>query len=320
MAARDEALQRETYAAERATRMGDALGVLKSERARLLAPNAALTERADAAAVAADASLRSHVRSQTDSFLTTAAARNAALVSANARLEAHVSRLESEEAALAAKYERVARLMPRDEWAPPSERAEEFGPQFWETAPGKKAGTAVSRPAWRARTLLAAQKRYRNALFGVSGAKWELARLATSSSKAIELLFEFPRFRKVLKRILELAHKKEALSLDQLAAQWLAKARVGIGVGRLERLVHQMLEEYSVEKKKYEMEVIALLLVELKSVFVSLHFDGGQESAEGLLIFGYAYGIISIKYFICIHSLYSVFFQFQICIRMYISE
>ena len=85
----------------------------------------------------------------------------------------------------------------------------------------------------------------------MSGAKWELARLATSSSKAIELLFEFPRFRKVLKRILELAHKKEAMSLDQLAAQWLAKARVGIGVGRLERLVHQMLEEYSVEKKKY---------------------------------------------------------------------
>ena len=77
VAARDEALQRETYAAERATRMGDALGVLKSERARLLAPNAALTERADAAAVAADASLRSQVRSQTDSFLTTAAARNA---------------------------------------------------------------------------------------------------------------------------------------------------------------------------------------------------------------------------------------------------
>ena len=251
VAARDEALQRETYAAERATRMGDALDVLNSECARLLALNAALTESADAAAVAADASLRSQVRSQTDSFFTTAAARNAALVSSNARLEAHVSRLESEKAALAAKYERVARLMPRGEWAPPSERAEEFGPQFWETAPGKKAGTTVSRPAWRAQTLLAAHKRYRNALFGVSGAKWELARLATSSSKAIELLFEFPRFRKVLKRILELAHKKEALSLDQLAAQWLAKARVGIGVGRLERLVHQMLEEYSVEKKKY---------------------------------------------------------------------
>ena len=64
--------------------------------------------------------------------------------------------------------------MPRGEWAPPSERAEEFGPQFWETAPGKKAGTAVSRPAWKARTLLAAHKRHRNALFGLSGTKWEL--------------------------------------------------------------------------------------------------------------------------------------------------